>query len=412
MASPAEADPKGNNLMTTTPRRRTAAAIASLAALAAIASGCAAGTSSSGADSSSPAGAGERLTVSLAGSVVVLDAATLDPVAEFDSEEFTRVNPVGDGRNVLVTTSAGFQVLDAVEPELTDTVFAADAAGHVVRHGGRTVLFADGTGTTTVFPTDALIDSDGALPETTTRDAEEPHHGVSIVLDDGTLVTTVGDDTSRSGAVALAPHDDHYHEHASSDQCPGIHGEGTALGEAVVFGCENGALLYSGGEFTKLDAPDEFGRMGNAFVSETSPIVVGDYKNDPDAEGYELHSVALIDTANASYRVQELDGIAFTWRGVVRGPNDDAYILGTDGAIHVLDPITGDVTAEYPVIDAWEGPADWQDEHPAMITDGTTAYVADVANSRIVSVDLATGDVIAEGAELSGEPGEMALNIG
>ncbi|MGO1769972.1 MAG: zinc metallochaperone AztD [Microbacterium sp.] len=402
--------------MTTNARRRPAAAVASLAAVAALAAGCATGaadeeTTGSGA-SSADAAPGSRLVVSIADQVLVLDAESLEIVDRFDSEEFTRVNPVGDGRNVLVTTTAGFQVLDAATPELTDTVFEADAGGHVVRHGGKTILFADGTGETTIFDANAIVEADGGLPEVRQHQAESPHHGVSIVLEDGTLVTTVGDDTSRSGAVALAPHDDHYHEHAVSDECPGIHGEGTAQDEAVIFGCENGALLYADGAFTKLDAPDEFGRMGNAFVSETSPLVVGDYNDDPDAEGYLLNDVALIDTATGDYRVQNLGDVEYTWRGVVRGPDDAAYILGADGAIHVLDPETGEFTAEHPVIDAWESPAEWQDAHPAMTSDGETAYIADVANSRVVSVDLASGEVLSEGEELPAAPNEMALNLG
>ncbi|MTE24440.1 zinc metallochaperone AztD [Microbacterium sp. ZXX196] len=396
---------------------RALAGAASLAAVALIATGCASGSAGEGsADAGSAAAAdvaaGDRLAVSVAGEVLVLDAETLEVVESFASEDFTRLNAVGDGRNVFVTTSEGFQVLDTAAPDLTDTVIAADAAGHVVRHGGKTVLYSDGWGETTILDTTALLDSDGALPETTTYEAEEAHHGVSIVLEDGTLVTTVGDATSRSGAVALEPHDDHYHELASSDACPGIHGEGTAAGEAVIFGCENGALLFHDGAFEKFEAPDEYGRMGNAYVSETSPIIVGDYKNDPDAEGYLLGSVALIDTAAHTYEVADLGGIEYTWRGAVRGPEDLAYILGTDGAIHVLDPATGDVTDEFPVIDAWEGPADWQDPHPAMTTDGSVAYVADVANDRVVSVDLATGEVLAESDALPAAPNEMAVNLG
>lgn len=399
-------------------RKPTLAVAGSLAALTLLA-GCSSAGEPGSAPSDEPTTTeeasvqpGERLAVSVDGSVLVLDSATLEVVEEFSSEAFTRLNAVGDGRNVLVTTSTGFQVLDTKTPELTDLVFPAEAAGHVVRHGGTTVLYADGTGETTIFDTDALVELDNAeLPEVTTHRAEAAHHGVSIVLEDGTLLTTVGDETSRSGAVALAPHDDHYDEIAASDECPGIHGEGTAEDEAVIFGCENGALLYQNGAFEKFTAPDEYGRMGNAYVSETSPIVVGDYKHDPDAEGYLLHEVALIDTAAHTYEVVALDAIEYTWRGVVRGPGDLAYILGTDGAIHVLDPETGEITASHPVIDPWQGPADWQDPHPALVTDGEIAYVADVANDRVVSVDLATGEVIAESDALPAAPNEMALNL-
>ncbi|HJA04202.1 MAG TPA: hypothetical protein H9800_05020 [Candidatus Microbacterium stercoravium] len=390
----------------------------SLAAVALLAAGCATDASpddaSAGSAAEAPADvtAGSRIAVSLDGEVGVLDADTLELIETFPSDDFTRVNPVGDGRHVLVTTAEGFQVLDTAAPALTDTVFEADAAGHVVRHADKTVLFSDGWGETTIFDTDALLESDGALPEVRQYESEAPHHGVSIVLADGTLVTTVGTADSRSGAVALEPHDDHYHELAISDQCPEIHGEGTAADEVAVFGCQNGALLFKDGEFLKLDAPDDFGRMGNAYVAEDDPIVVGDYKNDPDDEGYLLNSIALIDTANETYTVQDLGDVEFTWRGAGRGPGGLFFMLGTDGAIHSLDPATGEFTDdEFPIVDPWEGPDDWQTPHPGMITAGDVAYVTDVDGQRLVSVDLTTGDILAEGEELSSLPNEVAVNL-
>ena len=149
---------------------------------------------------------------------------------------------------------------------------------------------------------------------------------------------------SRSSRTATS-----WTEVASTDECPGIHGEGTAAGEVVVFGCEDGALLYRDGAFEKLQAPDEFGRMGNAYVSDDSPLVVGDYNADPDAEGYLLDTIALIDAEDATLEPVELpEGVEYTWRGIVRGPDDMAYLLGTDGAIHVLDPATGELGDSVP----------------------------------------------------------------
>jgi len=396
-----------------------------LAAAALLAAGCASeaepGSSADVAESPSttaeaPATTdidpGSRIAVSLEGEVGVLDAATLEIVGTFPTEDFTRVNPVGDGRHILVTTSEGFQVLDTAQPALTDTVFPADAAGHVVRHDGRTVLFSDGWGETTIFDTDALVDGGGAMPEVRQYESAAPHHGVSIVLSDGTLVTSVGTADSRSGAVALEPHDDHYHELTRSDQCPEIHGEGTAAGEVAIFGCENGALLYKDGEFIKLDAPDEFGRMGNAYVSEESPVAIGDYKNDPDYEGYLLNNIAVIDTEAETYEVANLGDVEFTWRGAGRGPGGMFYMLSTDGAIHEFDPATAEFTGDvFPVVAPWEGPADWQTPHPGMITAGDIAYVVDVDNERLVSVDLTTGEILAEGETLPSFPNEIAVNL-
>lgn len=377
---------------------------------------CAGGTGSAAPGSAAPASSapaetGTRVALSYPGGIVVLDGASLETLGDVSSEQFTRLNSAGDGRHVMVTTSEGFQVLDAgtpdAEPELTDLVFPAAKPGHVVTHGGKTVLYADGTSDSTVFDSDALLASTDSLPAVETIPGVEAHHGVSIVLEDGTFLTTVGNADGRNGVIAK---DASGATVAQSSDCPGVHGEGTAKDEVVVFGCENGALVYDAGTFTKLTAPDQpYGRMGNAYVSEDSALIVGDYKDDPDAEGYLLHRVALIDTAAKTQRVIDLpEGVEYTFRDIARGPGGLAYILATDGSIHVLDPATGDLTASYPVIGAWEGPAEWQDAHPAIKVSGDIAYVTEPAKNAVHAVDLPTGNVV-KSVTLDQAPNEIAL---
>ncbi|WP_052068761.1 zinc metallochaperone AztD [Rhodococcoides fascians] len=383
----------------------TALALGAVATLAA----CSSGTTP--AAESVAIAAGPRVAVSYEGGLRVLDADTFETVADFDSEEYTRLNLAGDDRNVMVTTSEGFRVLDTAagtteQPQLTDTVFEAEKPGHVVRHGGKTILYADGTSDTTIFDTAALESADG-LPETESIPGVDAHHGVSIVLEDGTFLTTVGNSNGRTG---IEVRDASGAVVAKNDQCPGVHGEGTAEGEIVVFGCENGALIYDKGQITKLDAPDQpYGRTGNAYVSETSPLIVGDYKDDPDAEGSLLHAVTVIDPAAKTLDVVKLpDGAEYTWRGVARGPGDLAYIIGSDGAVHVFDPTTKTFTASYPVIDAWEGPAKYQDAHPGISIAGDTAYVTEPAGNSIHAVDLTTGNVT-ESKQLDVTPNEFVV---
>lgn len=358
----------------------------------------------------SEAGSSEnRLAVAYENGVAVLDGETLEVIEEFETEEFTRLNAFGDGQTVLVTTSDGFQVLDTSVPELTDLVIEADTPAHVVRHAGKTVLYDDGTSDTFIFDTAALADSGGELPEFETVPGDQAHHGVSIVLTDGTFLTTIGNDEGRTGAFAV---DADGEEIARNEECPGVHGEGTAAGETVIFGCEDGALIYQDGEFEKITAADEYGRMGNAYVSEDSPLVVGDYKDDPDAESVLLSKIALIDTEARTHEVVDLpEGVGYTWRDVVRGPNDMAYLLGTDGAIHVIDPATGEITETYDVIDPWEGPAEWQDAHPSIVVNGDIAYVSEPAKNTVYAVDLTTGEVVASG-QTPGAPNEMAVALG
>jgi hypothetical protein len=406
-----------------THRYRRGLGLAAAASAALLLASCAApaseGTGPTGeATSDTPT---PRIALTYDGGLLVLDAETLDVEADLPIDGFTRVNPAGDGRHVLVTTAEGFQVLDmgtwtnadgtsqTAEPELTDLVFEADAAGHVVRHGEHTILYADGTGDTTIYETDALLENPEALPETEVVPAPEAHHGVSILLEDGTLLTTVGDSESRSGIRVL---DADREEIAASDECPSVHGEGTAADEVAVFGCSDGALLYADGEITKLDAPDEYGRMGNAYTTESSPIVAGDYNADPDSEGLELTQLALIDTAEKSLDVVDLpEGVAYTWRGVARGPSDEILVLGTDGALHVLNETTGAVEESYPVIDAWEGPIEWQNPHPALTVLDGIAYVTEPASEAIHAVDIATGEVTVSG-ELPATPNEIAVAVG
>jgi len=362
--------------------------------------------------SSTSAPAGERVAISYEGGILVLDGTTLETVGDLASEEFTRLNRAGDGSHVLVTMSEGFQILDTgaasgSEPTLTDLVFPADAPGHVVRHAGKTVLYADGTSDTTIIDTDAFASLGDTLPASTTIPGTEAHHGVSIVLEDGTFVTTVG---SANGRTGITVRDEDGTEIASNAECPGVHGEGTAADEVVVFGCENGALIYRDGEITKITAPDTYGRTGNIFVTDTSPLVIGDYKNDPDAEGYLLSNVALIDTQKASMKVVPLpEGVSYTFRDLARGPKDLGYILATDGSIHVIDPASGELVDEFPVIAAWEGPVEWQDPHPAIVVSGDVAYVTEPAAKKVHAVDLTSGEVLAS-TTLAVTPNEVAVS--
>ncbi|OMQ16340.1 hypothetical protein A7K94_0203185 [Modestobacter sp. VKM Ac-2676] len=359
-----------------------------------------------------------RVVLTYDGGVLVLDADTLEVVGDHEKDGFLRVNAAGDGRHALVTTDEGFQVLDtgvwtdggtsyAGDSELTEDVFAADTAGHVVVHGDRTVLFADGTGDITSFETAALRSSEG-LPETEEWTSEAAHHGVAIELEDGRMLSTLGDEEGRSGARVLDPAGE---EIARNEECPGVHGEGTVAGEVAVFGCDDGVLVFDG-DFTKLPAPDEYGRTGNIFTTESSPVALGDYKSDPDLEGYLLSDIALVDTSADTLTIVPLpDGVEYTFRDLARGPQGEAVVLGSDGGLHLLDEESGALLESYPVIDAWEGPAEWQDPHPALKVVHGIAYVTEPAANAVHAVDLATGEVLATG-ELDVTPNEIAVVTG
>lgn len=54
-----------------------------------------------------------RLVLTYDGGIQVLDADTLELVADLPLEGFNRVNAAGDNRHVMVSTTGGFRVLDA-----------------------------------------------------------------------------------------------------------------------------------------------------------------------------------------------------------------------------------------------------------------------------------------------------------
>ncbi|MCX2731870.1 zinc metallochaperone AztD [Saccharopolyspora sp. NFXS83] len=342
----------------------------------------------------------EPVVATYDGGIWVLDGRTLQVAADIPLDGFNRLNPAGDDEHVVVSTSDGFQLLDAAHPALTDVTFPGAKPGHVVRHAGRTVLFSDGTGEVTSFDPNDLGDG---KPATEQHKTAEPHHGVAVELAGGELLTTLGNEDERVGIVVL---DENGKEIARNEDCPGVHGEAAAQGDAIVVGCENGAVVYRDGTITKITSPAEYGRIGNQAGSEHSPVVLGDYKVDEDAELERPEQISLIDTANGSLRLVDL-GTSYTFRSLARGPQGEALVLGTDGGLRVIDPAGGRVVNTIPVTGSWQEPLEWQQPRPALFVRGGTAYVTDPNRKEIHAIDLATGEKTATGT-LPAAPNELS----
>ena len=371
--------------------------LTAVAASAALLAGCAT-TASDAAEP--PKQVTDPVVVTYDGGLYVMDGTTLERAADLKLSGFNRINPAGNDRHVLVSTSSGFRVLDATAARLTEAEFAAEKPGHVVRHAGKTVLFADGTGEVTVFDPERL---GGDLPETKVHTSEEPHHGVAIELASGELVTTLGTEEARTGIAVL---DAQGEEITRNEDCPGVHGEATAQDETVVVGCENGVLIYRDGTITKVASPTPYGRIGNQAGSDDSPIVLGDYKQDADAELERPEQVSLIDTRTGTLKLVDL-GTSYPFRSLARGPGGEALVLGTDGHIHVLDPMAATVTKTIPVTGPWTEPLEWQQPRPAIFVRGGTAYVSDPGARQVHAVDLATGEKTAS-VTLPKAPNELS----
>ncbi|MCT2590854.1 hypothetical protein LHJ74_13195 [Streptomyces sp. N2-109] len=383
-------------------RRRKLSGIAAILASSVVLTACGGEDEDSASDKSSAkpaAKVAEPLVATYDGGLYILDGKTLKVAEDIPLEGFNRVNPAGDDRHVMVSTSTGFRVLDAAGKKLTKVEFKGAKPGHVVRHAGKTVLFSDGTGEVTLFDPQDLGDG---KPKSENF-AGPPHHGVAIELENGELVTTLGNEEKGVGIRVLGK--DRKKEIARDEKCPGVHGEATAQDEAVVIGCENGALIYQDGSITKVKSPTEYGRIGNQAGTDASPIVLGDYKKDADAELERPEQISLINTETGKLKLVDL-GTSYTFRSLARGPHGEALVLGTDGKIHVIDPETGKTEDTIPVMDKWQEPLDWQQPRPAIFVRDHTAYVSDPSTKKLHAIDIESGKQLSE-VTLPESPNEL-----
>ncbi|MET9157692.1 zinc metallochaperone AztD [Streptomyces parvulus] len=338
--------------------------------------------------SSDAAAVENPVVASYDGGLYILDGETLKLAKTIELPGFNRVNPAGDEDHVVISTDSGFRLFDAARQDFTGVEYKGSKPGHVVRHGGKTVLFTDGTGEVNAFDPAEL--AGGKQPKTRSYTSAEPHHGVAIELADGELLTTLGTEEKRTGALVL---DKDGKEIARSEDCPGVHGEAAAQGEVVGLGCEDGVLLYKDGEFTKVDAPGEYARTGNQAGSDASPILLGDHKTDPEAELERPTRISLIDTRTAKMRLVDL-GTSYSFRSLARGPHGEALVLGTNGVLHVIDPETGKVERKIDAVGDWTEPLDWQQPRPTLFVRDHTAYVSDPGKRRLHSFDLDSGEKV------------------
>ncbi|MFC6013361.1 zinc metallochaperone AztD [Nocardia lasii] len=377
-------------------RARATTMVAMSGALASVLALSACGTDET-ADHAHAPGA-EPIALTYSGGIYVLDGATLTQEGEVKLDGYNRLNPAGDDNHLVVSTKDGFRIFDADTAEFTGTDYAAAKPGHVVRHAGKTVLFADGTGEVSVIDTDQI---NSGKPVEVYKTAAA-HHGVALELSNGNLLVTLGTEDKRVGAIVL---DKDRKEIARTEDCPGVHGEAAAQAEAIVIGCQTGAVVYRDGAFTKITSPTPYGRIGNMSGSEASPIVLGDYKQDKDAELERPQQVSLVNTTDGTLRLVDI-GTSYTFRSLARGPQGEALVLGTDGKIHVIDPVAGAVTRTIAVLGTWSEPLDWQAARPALFVRDGIAYVTDPATKQVHRVDLADGKVTAT-AILAEAPNEI-----
>lgn len=354
-----------------------------------------------------------RLGITYDGGVAVLNGETLEVEDDFEAEGFLRLNPAGDGRYMFLTDGNGFRLLDTgtwamahgdhshyytMDPLLTDITVEGPEPGHVVAHEGKGALFFDGNGEVHTFD---LADLDPQVEfETEVAETQEAHHGVAVAFEDGSRFETLGNADDRFGVRVL---DSEGEEIARDENCPGVHGEATGPDGVIAVGCEDGALVWDGDDFTKIDAGPEYARTGNLFPAEDSNIMLGDYNEE---EGELMTQVALVDVEAGEITTADV-GSAYNFRSLARGPESEALVLAEDGYLHVLDPETGEETDGLQVMDEWTEPEEWQEPRPAIQVVDEIAYITDPAEQVIHAVDLGEMEII-ESADLDFVPNELS----
>ena len=437
MQNPTPVSPATHVLSTRRPasRRHLPLSAAVLGVGALVLSGCAQGggaASSSGSPSDGTSVSAEkevskltpRAVLAYDGGLLTVDTESGDVVKDVAEDGFLRLNNAGDGRHVMVSDGDEFKVLDTgleakahgdhyhyyeSDPALTRHTFGAPHAGHVVVHDGRTTLFGDGDGSIQTFASEALKEK--GEPAVEKRSAKAPHHGVALELSDGTLFTTQGTEDERHTVQVLNKDGS---VKAETTDCPGVHGEAAAAPgkstDTVMVGCENGPVVYRDGAFHKVPVKDAYARSGNLAGSEASPVVLGDYKVDKDAEHEHPTRVALFDTRDDSHQIVDL-GSSYWFRSLARGPQGQGLVLTYDGKLNVIDQNTGEVTQKIDVVQPWQEKEDWQQPGPAVKVAGDKAYVTDAENKKLHVVDLA-GNKVAKTIDLPQTPVELAVTTG
>ncbi|MBD7996143.1 hypothetical protein H9639_12620 [Arthrobacter sp. Sa2CUA1] len=367
-----------------------------------------------------------RAVLTYDGGLMTVDTGTGE-VTSTEADGFLRLNNAGDGRHLLVSAGQEFRLFDSgliVEghgdhhhyyeqaPALTGPAVEAAEAGHVVAHEGRTALFADGTGTITVLDSAAFSDGEITADEVEEHAADAAHHGVAVPLSSGDLLLTQGTADSRNTVQVQSPGGEVL---AETTDCPGVHGVAAAMptpvGDVITLGCENGPVIYRDGTFHKVPVAEAYQRSGNQAGSQASPIVLTDYKSDPDAEQERPTRIGLIDTRTSSMTTVDLSS-AYWFRSLARGAAGEAIVLTGDGELNILNEETGEIIHEVKIVAPWEEPQEWQSPAPAVkVGSDGLAYVTEPAARKLHVVDVAAGTILSS-FDLPETPVELTVVTG
>lgn len=380
----------------------TSSAAASSSSEATVSTSASTGTKAEIKEAASPS---SRIALTYDGGIMILDGKTFEVISTVEKEGFLRLNPAGDNRHLVVSDGSSYTMLDmgawtqphgdhnhyyTTEPSLSSLSFKADGTGHVIVDHDKSAMFADNTGTFEVYSPADLTGEDkytATSIDTFTVTLPDAHHGLAIPLENDQYLVSVGNEEGRTGAAVI---DEDGKVIVENNDCPGIHGEAIAANETFTVGCQDGALIYKNGEFTKVTNPeDPYSRSGNQSGSADSYMVLADYKIDKEAELERPEQFSLINTNTMERtKVALPEGVSYTFRSLARGPENSHLLLTTDGKLRFWAE-DGTELGSVDIMDSWTESTVWQDPRPAIWVDGDTAYVTDPAAKKLHIVSLA-----------------------
>lgn len=346
-----------------------------------------------------------RIALTYDGGIMIVDGKTFEVIETIEKEGFLRLQSAGDNRHLVVADGSSYTMLDmgawtqahgdhdhyyTTTPALTSLSFAADGTGHVITDYGRSAMFADNTGTIEVYSPADLTGADqytATSVSTETITLPDAHHGLAIPLENNQYLVSVGTEDARTGAAVINADGSVVTENLD---CPGIHGEAIAANDTFTVGCQDGALIYADGTFTKVTNPeDPYSCSGNQAGSADSAIVLADYKTDQDAELERPEQFALINTITKERtKIALPEGVSYTFRSLARGSEGSHLLLTTDGKLRFWAE-DGTELGSVDIMDSWTESEVWQDPRPAIWVDGETAYVTDPATKKLHVISLA-----------------------
>lgn len=274
-------------------------------------------------------------------------------------------------------------------PKRLDFMIAGEGAGVAIGRDDRIAVFFPGTAasgaTTAIFEEEPVIQ--GESPEVTTI-AGEHHHGLAVPLGARALVT-IG--AGAANAVGL------FDETGPLDTvaCSDVHGV-ALVADQIAFGCAEGLSTVT------VDGDALIGEV--IAAADTRPHRIASHIDRADVAADAASGLALYEPATSTARSLPLPFGACDF-GFEPALGDALVLLGDDGAVHVVDPDTGAVTATIAVTAGFSCD---DDVRPRLALAPEVAFVTLPGEGALLEVNL-TAAAVGRRHELGGVPHEVVV---